>query len=94
MQNVTVETPADEVRSFDDYRAVAEALEPYIEAAKTGDGDQSRTAFYDHAHIVGSVNGDFLNMDADSFKDALDVLYEQNGQWKISGKVYDSHAKN
>lgn len=28
-------------------------------------------AFYDHAHIVGSMNGSFRNMDSDAFKDAI-----------------------
>lgn len=131
---VTPKTGSDEAFSFAEYKAVEQALQPYIEAAKTGDGELSRTAFYDHAHIVGSMNGQFLNADADSFKDAVSgvgaspdvqyhiawidisgpaaaakvefinwagfrftdffVLYKHDGQWKISGKVYDSHAKN
>ncbi len=132
--NISQETKADEVNSFNEYKAVAEALRPYIESAKTGDGKLTRTAFYDHAHIVGSIDGTFYNMDADTFKDAVNeggespkvehyiawidisgpaaaakvefinwsgfrftdffVLYKQDGQWKISGKVYDSHSQN
>lgn len=132
--NITQETKEDEAQNFGEYKAVVEALQPYIESAKTGDGNHSRTAFYDHAHIVGSMNGEYLNLDADAFKDAINdggespnvqhhiawidisgpaaaakvefinwlgfrftdffVLYKKEGKWKISGKVYDSHAGN
>lgn len=132
--NVTPRTAADEAQSFAEYKAVEAALQPYIESAKTGDGALCRTAFYDHAHIVGSVNGTFYDLDADTFQGAVNetgaspdvqshiawidisgpaaaakvefinwagfrytdffVLYKQDGQWKISGKVYDSHAQN
>jgi len=131
---VTPETTNDEAYSFAEYKAVETALQPYIKAAKTGDGALSRTAFYDHAHIVGSVHDTFENATADEFKEAVTeigaspeiqhhiawidisgpaaaarvefinwagfrftdffVLYKQDGQWKISGKVYDSHAQN
>ncbi len=134
MNDLTTETATDEAHSFAEYKAVEAALKPYIDGAKTGDGNHLRPAFFDHAHVVGSMNGDFLNMDADGFKDAINsfgpspdiehhvawidisgpaaaakvefinwlgfrftdffVLYKQDGQWKISGKVYDTHAKN
>ena len=125
----------NEAETFKEYEAIAEALRPYIEAAKSGDGAYGRTAFFDHAHIVGSVNGEFSNMDADAFTDAITsmgvstdvqhriasidvsgpaaaavrvdffnwggfrftdffVLYKHEDQWKISGKVYDSHSNN
>jgi hypothetical protein len=133
-QDLSAETPADEAHSFAEYNAVKEALQPYIEAAKTGDGNLSRTAFFDHAHVVGSVEGAYYNIDADTFKGVISeggpspdvqhhiawidisgpaaaakvefinwgglrftdffVLYKLDDQWKISGKVYDSHAKN
>ena len=127
------EITTDEAKSFEEYAAVAAALQPYIDAAKTGDGDGLRATFFDHAHVVGSMNGDFFNMTADGFRDAVNgdkspdvehriawidisgpaaaakvefirwsgfrftdffVLYKQDGRWRISGKVYDSHAKN
>jgi len=131
---VSRETKADESQSFSEYKAVAEALQPYIESAKTGDGRLTRTAFFDHAHIVGSIGGDFYNLDADAFAGAVAdggpapdvqhhiawidisgpaaaakveflnwggnrftdffVLYKHEGQWKISGKTYDSHSNN
>ena len=69
--NVTPRTAADEAQSFAEYKAVEAALQPYIESAKTGDGALCRTAFYDHAHIVGSVNGTFYDLDADMFKGAV-----------------------
>lgn len=127
-------TKADESYSFGEYKAVAEALQPYIKSAKKGDGKLTRTAFYEHAHIVGSIGGEFYNADLDAFEEAVSeggpapevqhhiawidisgpaaaakvefinwgglrftdffVLYKHDGQWKISGKVYDSHSKN
>ncbi len=127
-------TKADEANSFNEYNAVVEALQPYIKSATSGDGKVIRTAFYDHAHIVGSIGGQFYNMDLDVFAGAVAeggpsenvqhhiawidisgpaaaakvefidwggnrftdffVLYKHEGQWKISGKVYDSHSNN
>ena len=127
-------TKTDEANSFNEYKAVVKALQPYINSAKTGDGNLIRTAFYDHAHIVGSVEGVFYNADLDAFEKSVNeigeslevqhqivwidisgpaaaakieffnwsgfrftdffVLYKHEGQWKISSKVYDSHANN
>jgi hypothetical protein len=127
-------TKADESYSFEEYKAVEHALQPYINSAKTGDGKQIRTPFYDHAHIVGSVGETFYNADLDAFEESINevgaspevkhhiawidisgpaaaakvefynwggyrftdffVLYKHEGQWKISGKVYDSHSNN
>jgi hypothetical protein len=131
---ISTETPADEAHSFSEVAAVIEALQPYIENAKSGDGKKIRNAFYDHAHIVGSIHGEFDTSNVDEFEKAVDgigaspdiqhhiawvdvsgpaaaakvefvnwagfrftdffVLYKHQGQWKISGKVYDSHAAN
>ncbi len=124
----------NEAKQFTEYDAIKKAIAPYIESAKTGVGATARKAFFDHAHIVGSVNGDFANMTADVFAGAVDsggpspevqhhiawidvsgpaaavklefinwtgfrftdyfVLYKQDGEWKISGKVFNSHSKN
>ncbi|WP_299139415.1 nuclear transport factor 2 family protein [uncultured Tateyamaria sp.] len=125
---------AEEAATFEEYKAIEEALQPYIVSARTGDGDLTRTAFYDHAHIVGSIGGTVYNLDADTFAAAIDeggpsenvrhhiswinvsgpaaaarvefidwggnrftdffVLYKEGEEWKISGKVYNSHANN
>ncbi len=125
---------ADEEHSFNEYKSVVEALQPYIQSAKDGNGKKIRTAFYDHAHVVGSVNGIFYNSTLDAFEKSVSalgpspgvqhriawidisgpaaaakvefldwggfrftdffVLYKQDGQWKISGKVYNSHSNN
>lgn len=127
-------TKEDEKQSFNEYQQVVEALKPYIESAKTGDGKLSRTAFYDHAYIVGSVGGEYYALSADQFASEVTstgkaeniqhhiawidisgpaaaakvefndwagfrftdffVLYKKDGQWKISGKTYDSHSNN
>ncbi|MEO9485704.1 MAG: nuclear transport factor 2 family protein [Ekhidna sp.] len=127
-------TKQDETQSFSEYQQVAAALKPYIESAKSGDGKLSRTAFYDHADIVGSIGGQFSALTADEFAAEINktgkseniqhhiawidisgpaaaakvefidwaglrftdffVLYKKDGQWKISGKTYDSHSNN
>ncbi len=127
-------TAAEERRSFGEYQAVVKALQPYIGAARSGDGVLMHTAFFEHAHIVGSINGEFYNADLDAFTKSIGaggaspavqhhiawidisgpaaaakvefinwsglrftdffVLYKRDGQWKISGKVYDAHANN
>ena len=134
MSNTTVETQADELQTFGVYKEIVDALQPYIQSAKSGDGLLNKSAFYDHAHIVGSIGGEFYNLDLDTFSGLVSqggespeiqhqiawidvsgpaaaakvefihwggnrftdffVLYKHDGQWKISGKVYDSHSNN
>lgn len=134
MTEITKETQADEAHNFEEYNAVAEALQPYIESATTGDSKIIRTPFYDHAHIVGSINGEFRNADLDAFEQSIEaggpspdvkhhiawidisgnaaaakvefinwrgfrftdffVLFKNDGVWKISGKVFDSHSNS
>ncbi len=133
-KNKVIMNVQDEKQSFNEIKEVAKALEPYITSARTGDGKLSRSAFFDHAHIVGSIAGTHYNMTADEFGGAVTqggpsekvqhhiawidisgpaaaakvefidwsglrftdffVLYKKDGEWKISGKVYDSHANN
>lgn len=123
-----------EQAQFAEYAAIAAALQPYIDAARTGDGSGMRHVWLGHAHIVGSLDGNAVNIDADGFCRFIDevggspnvqariatidfqgnaaaarvefldwggarytdffVLYKENGTWKISGKVYDSHTRN
>lgn len=125
--------PADfsHIDEFKEYRAIAAALEPYIQSAKSGDGTQARSAFYDHAPIVGSMGGSFAVMNVDDYKNAVNhggsspdfehhiawidvsgdaaavklesdnwlgvrftdflILNKHNGEWKISGKVFNAH---
>ncbi len=59
-------------QSFNEYEEVLKALTPYIESARTGDGKLSRSVFYDHAHIVGSIGGTMYNMSADQFGEAVE----------------------
>ena len=61
----------DEKQSFNEIKNVTKALEPYIKSAKTGDGKLSRSAFFEHAHIVGSIGGTHYNMTADEFGSAV-----------------------
>lgn len=68
---MTYTTKADEAHSFDEYSAIVEALQPYIKSAKTGDGNHIRKAFYDHAHVVGSINGSFSQLTSDEFQNVV-----------------------
>jgi hypothetical protein len=61
----------NDIKSFNEYKEVEKALQPYIESAGTGDGKLSRSAFFDHAHIVGSIDGELYNMTADQFGEAV-----------------------
>lgn len=70
----TMDTKKNEFQSFQEYQEVVKALEPYIESARTGDGKLSRSAFYDHAHIVGSIDGKFINADANQFGESVSSL--------------------
>ncbi len=71
---MTTITKDDERRSFEDHAAVAAALQPYIDAARTGDGAAMRDAWYDHAHIVGSLDGQAVTLDADAFCRLIDQV--------------------
>lgn len=67
-----------ELQSFTQYEEVLKALEPYIESAKTGDGKLSRSAFLDHAHIVGSIDGKLDIQNADQFGEGISELGASN----------------
>ena len=71
MTTLTQINEADESHSFAEYKAIEAALKPYIDAAKSGDGALSRSAFLDHAHIVGSIEGTYYDMNADTFGGAV-----------------------
>ena len=64
-------TKADEQASFDEYQAIVQALQPYIQNASTGDGKKMRESFYDHALVVGSIGGKFNKLDLDGFEKAI-----------------------
>ncbi len=134
MSTRTSITKSDEVDSFAEYKAVENALQFYIDGAKAGDGSIGRPAFFDHAHVTGTVGGEYSNPDADAFAGAVTslgaspdiqshiawidlsgpaaaakveflnwsgfrftdyfILFKKDGEWKISGKVYNSHSNN
>ncbi len=68
---ISPETAADEAHSFAEYKSVEAALQPYLTAARSADGKLIRSAFYDHAHIVGSIDGEVYEMPADTFGDVV-----------------------
>lgn len=63
-----------ERQSFDEYAAIAAALQPYIDAARTGAGSAMRSVWFDHAHVVGSLDGEPVNVDADAFCKFIDAV--------------------
>ncbi|WP_086934361.1 nuclear transport factor 2 family protein [Agarilytica rhodophyticola] len=115
-----------------EYHAVVNALQPYIQGARSGNGEHMDKAFYDHAKITGSIDGEFSSLDTTTFKNRINeqgeapdadhriawidisgpaaaakieftnwrgrkstdffVLYKHQGEWKISGKVYDAES--
>lgn len=66
-QEVNTLEQAKEAESFHEYEAIIEALKPYTEGARSGDGASMRPAFFDHAHIVGSFDESSVNLNADDF---------------------------
>lgn len=64
---LSTSTKAEEQLSFDEYAAIVATLQPYIDAARTGDGSSMRHIWFDHARIVGSLDGTPVNLDPDAF---------------------------
>ena len=63
---MTTPTKTQERESFDAYSAVVNALQPYIEGARSGDLTLLRGAFADHANIAGIYGGELMASAADS----------------------------
>ncbi|MEM8813608.1 MAG: nuclear transport factor 2 family protein [Pseudomonadota bacterium] len=63
---------AEEHASFDEHDEVAEALNRYIDAARTGDAGLMRDVWFDHARVVGSIGGNPVNLTAKDFCDMVD----------------------
>ena len=66
-------TEAIDIATFEELDAIKRVLHLYIDNAGPSDGDAMRPAFFDHAHIVGSVDGSFYNMTADEFRDVVNA---------------------
>lgn len=87
------ENKETEVRSFNEYAAIAEALQPYIDAARTGNGAGMRSAWFDHARIVGSLDGRDVNLDPDAFCKLIDQVGGSPGvQARIVSIDYEGRA--
>ena len=67
-------TKEDEAQSFDEYGAIKKAIQIYINGAIAGDGALIRSAFYDHAYIVGSVNGALETASLDTFEKNVNAI--------------------
>lgn len=62
---------ASESSSFAEYGKVVEAIRAYIDCARPGDGDSIVKAFYDHARVHGTRNGDYCALDMPTFREAV-----------------------
>lgn len=62
---------ADEVQSFRECKVIKKVLKPYVDTAKSGDGALARTVFFDHAYVIGFVDGDHRDMDTGTFAGAV-----------------------
>lgn len=129
-----METKAKDRQSFNEYQAIVKAIQPYIDGARTGDGNLSSSVFYEHAHILGSIDGQVSNQEKSQFAASVNslgaaeniqhhiawidisgpaaaakiefqdwlgfrftdffVLFKKDGEWKVSGKTFDSHSRN
>ncbi len=49
-------------QSFREYQAIEQALKSYIASAKTGDASGYAEDWYEHARVVGSLDGQFYNI--------------------------------
>ena len=63
-----------------------------------GSGEPSENVKYHIAWIdvsgpAAAAKVEFIDWNGLRFTDFF-VLYKNNGEWKISGKVYDSHSRN
>jgi hypothetical protein len=63
-----------EEQGFKAYQEVIKTLNTYIDGARNGDGKLSISNFYEHAHVVGSINGEISNVTPEKFKDAINSM--------------------
>ena len=64
----------EEAQSLEEYKNIVNALQPYFEGGRTGNGQLMITAFYDHAHVVGSMDGGFMNVNRTDFGKGMDAF--------------------
>lgn len=82
-----------ENKTFNEYAAIAAALQPYLDAAWTGNGDGMRAIWFDHARIVGSLDGQAVNLDPDAFCKLINhVGGSPNVQSRIASIEYAGNA--
>lgn len=65
---------AIEADKFMEYEGIKRAIQPYIDAAKSGKGKAVGPMFYKYAYVVGSIGGECMEVDADTFVKSLDEL--------------------
>ncbi len=66
--------------SLTEHGAIAEAIQPYIDGAKSGKGADMKPAFHKDATIFGYAGTDLFTM------------LKVDGKWKIMNKVFHLHS--
>lgn len=64
--------------------AIAAVVQTYIDSARTGDAKRLRSIWFDHAHIVGSLDGAPVNRTADAFSEKVG---QSGGAANVRGRV-------
>lgn len=82
MDNSKQKTEED---SFLEYEAIEKALNSYVSSAKTGDGSGFKKDWFEHSKVLGSLDGNTVNMSRDEFAGLIDKLGgSPNVQHRIS----------
>lgn len=82
-----------EEQSFREYEAIATALQSYIDAAKTGNGSGFKEDWFDHTRVVGSLDGESVNLDTDAFAKLIDDAGgDPNVESRIAWINYEGNA--
>lgn len=77
--------PAEtEAEDFGQYDAIARTIDAYISCARSGDGRTLRPNWFDHAHVIGTLDGAAVDRDADAF---CDRLIATGGAPNVMGRI-------
>lgn len=71
----------------------ADAFREAVSGGGPSPENEHRIAWIDVSGPAAAAKVEFINWVGHRFTDFF-VLYKLDEQWKISGKVFDSHAKN
>lgn len=61
-------------QSFREYEAIKQAMKSYLETTKTSDANGLANDWFEHAHVVGSVDGQAINLTRDEAIGAISEM--------------------